>query len=210
MKKVICLVSGGIDSPVAAYQIGRLGFEIIPVYFDNSPFAGETTKNRMIECVRRLKKHFDYLDEAIIVPHGHSLQAFVENCQKSFLCVLCKRQMFRVAEQLCKKYGAGGIVTGEFLGSKASQTLENLYVISKAVNIPIIRPLLGFDKEEIQSIGKKIGTFDVSITPADCCSAVPKKPKTKARLQAVLEEESKVDIKKLVKIAVGSTQKKKI
>ena len=106
--------------------------------------------------------------------------------------------MFRIAEKICEKLGAEAIVTGEFLGSKASQTLQNMKVISQSVKIPIIRPLLGMDKEEIQRIGREIGTFYQGISPAGCCFVVPDKPSTKARMEKIIEEEAKIDIEKMV------------
>ncbi|MBL7169948.1 MAG: 7-cyano-7-deazaguanine synthase [Candidatus Aenigmarchaeota archaeon] len=193
MKSVIALISGGIDSPVAAYMVGRLGYKVIPVHFDNSPLASEANRRKAKDCVKRLKKHIT-IDDLVAVPHGKNLLEISRNCNRKYTCVLCRRVMFRTAEKLCKKLGAEAIVTGEFLGSKASQTLANLEVISQAVSVPILRPLLGLDKEEIQKIGKKIGTFGQDISPAGCCSIVPSRPSTKARLEKILEEESKIDV----------------
>jgi len=192
MKSVIALISGGIDSPVAAYMVGRLGYRVIPVHFDNSPFSSEINKKKTEDCVERLKKHIG-IDDLVVVPHGNNLLEISKNCERRYTCVLCRRVMFRIAEKLCKKLGAEAIVTGEFLGSKASQTLQNMKVISQSVKIPILRPLLGLDKEEIQKIGKGIGTFGQGISPAGCCSIVPSKPSTKARLEKILEEEGKLE-----------------
>jgi len=155
MKSVIALISGGIDSPVAAYMVGRLGYRVIPVHFDNSPFSSEINKKKTEDCVERLKKHIG-IDDLVVVPHGNNLLEISKNCERRYTCVLCRRVMFRIAEKLCKKLGAEAIVTGEFLGSKASQTLQNMKVISQSVKIPILRPLLGLDKEEIQKIGKNL------------------------------------------------------
>ncbi|MEM5793202.1 MAG: 7-cyano-7-deazaguanine synthase [Candidatus Aenigmatarchaeota archaeon] len=192
MKKIVSLISGGIDSPVAAYMVGRFGDEIVPIYFDNYPFSSENNKMKAKEAVERLKKHVK-IDELMVIPHGEYLLEVANKCKRKYTCVLCRRQMFRVAEKVCKKIGGEGIITGEFLGSKASQTLKNMEVISQAVSIPIIRPLLGLDKEEIQEIGRKIGTFGEGISHAGCCAMVPKRPCTKADLEKILEEEKKVE-----------------
>ncbi len=195
MDSVLALISGGIDSPVATYLIGRLGYKTIPLYFDNDPFSDERSKKRMFECVKKLKEYLD-IDYVIVVPHGHSLLEFSDKCERRLTCVLCKRMMYRIGERLCKKFEAKAIVTGEFLGSKASQTLDNLKVISQAIDTPVLRPLLGLDKQEIEKIGKEIGTF--SSSPSSGCSIVPDKPSTKARLERVLEEEKRVDIEVLI------------
>lgn len=191
MKSFIALVSGGIDSPVAAYMVGRLGYHIIPLYFDSVPFSSEVNKKRVKECVERLRKHIS-IGNLIIIPHGEKLLEICRKCERRFTCVLCRRRMFRIAEEYCKKNGAEGIITGEFLGSKASQTLKNMEVISESVTAPIIRPLLGLDKEEIQKIGRSIGTFGQDIIQAGCCSMNPKKPATMAKLERIIEEEKKL------------------
>lgn len=209
MESVVALISGGIDSSPAAYLIGRLGYRIIPVYFDNNPFFDENNKKRMFECVRQLKKYLD-IDEVIVVPHSHNLLEFSEKCERRLTCVLCKRMMYRIVERLCKKFMAKAIVTGEFLGSKASQTLNNLRVISQTIDTPVLRPLLGLDKEEIERIGKEIGTFSISTTSSDSCSFVPKKPSTRAKLKRVLEEEMKVDIERLVEKSIKNMKKVKL
>jgi len=203
MKPVVALISGGIDSPVAAYTVGRLGYRIIPVHFVNAPFSSEGDKEKVLKIVEKLREHVE-IDDVVFVPHGHNLLEFSKKCERRFACVLCKRMMFRIAERLSQKLGAEAIVTGEFLGSKASQTLRNLEVISQTVNIPVIRPLLGMDKEEIQIIGRKIGTFNRGIGQAGCCSITPYKPSTKASLEKILEEEGKVDVEGLVEKSIFS------
>ncbi|MBD3155733.1 MAG: hypothetical protein GF368_03705 [Candidatus Aenigmarchaeota archaeon] len=197
MKSVISLISGGIDSPVAAYMVGRLGYKVIPIYFDNSPFTAEKNIKRVRDSIERLREHVD-IGELIAVPNGKNLLEISKKCERRYTCVLCRRMMFRIAEKLCEKFGSDAIVTGEFLGSKASQTLQNIVVISQSVKVPIIRPLLGMDKEEIMEIGREIGTFGQGIVHAGCCSIVPDKPSTKAKLSVILEEEKKIGIKKVL------------
>lgn len=197
MKSVVALISGGIDSPVAAYMVGRLGYKVIPVYLDNSPFTAEKNIEKVKDSIERLRKHVD-ITEIIIIPNGKNLLEISKRCERRYTCVLCRRMMFRIAEKLCEKFGSEAIVTGEFLGSKASQTLQNIEVISQSVDIPIIRPLLGMNKEEIMEIGRRIGTFGQGITHTGCCSIVPDKPSTKAKLDVILEEERKIDIKNVL------------
>jgi thiamine biosynthesis protein ThiI len=194
---MIALISGGMDSPVAAYMIGRLGYRIIPVYFDNSPFSDNLNQKKTEECVKRLKEHIT-TDPVKVISNGQNLLEISEKCNRKYTCVLCRRMMFRITEKLCENLGSEAIVTGEFLGSKASQTLQNLEVVSQAVEIPIIRPLLGMDKEEIKRIGRKIGTFYQGFSPAGCCSVVPRKPSTKAKLEKILEEEKKLDLRQIL------------
>jgi thiamine biosynthesis protein ThiI len=191
--KALLLLSGGIDSPVAGYLMKKQ-LELVPVYFENSPYAGKDTMQRAEDSARKLG-----FKKMAVTPHGSSLKAYAEKCERRYLCVFCKRQMLRVAEELAKEKGASCVIMGDNLAQVASQTLHNLFVVSSAVKIPVVRPLIGFDKEEIIGIAKKIGTYDISTRRVSCCSAVPEKPSTKASLQAVEAEEAKLDVGKLVK-----------
>ena len=134
----------------------------------------------------------------MLIPHGGTLQSYKTRCDNKFTCVFCKRMMLRYAEAIAKKEDADAIVMGDSLGQVASQTLQNIRVVEQAVSIPIFRPLIGFDKEDTIRIARKIGTFDLSIAPADGCSAVPIKPSTQARLEQILTEEQKINVDELV------------
>ncbi len=206
MLKVLVLISGGIDSPVAAYLVGRLGVEVIPVYFDNSPFSSIEAKSRAVECIKRLKEVLD-LKEAYIFPNGDNLKEFFEKCKRRFICVLCRRMMLRVAEKFALEVGASALVTGESLGQVASQTLQNILVEDKAVKIPVLRPLIGLNKEESVRIARKIGTYEISIRNVVSCTVNPKQPATKAKLNQILEEEKKLNIQKLMLNTVSKKQK---
>ena len=190
MLKVLVLISGGIDSPVAAYLVGRLGVEVIPVYFDNSPFSSIEAKSRAVECIKRLKEVLGF-KEAYIFPNGDNLKEFFEKCKRRFICVLCRRMMLRVAEKFALEVGASALVTGESLGQVASQTLQNILVEDKAVKIPVLRPLIGLNKEESVRIARKIGTYEISIRNVVSCTVNPKQPATKVKLNQILEEEKK-------------------
>jgi thiamine biosynthesis protein ThiI len=201
--KLISLLSGGIDSPVATQLMLERGAEIIAVHFDNRPFTGEGQIKKMKSLISHLSDLNKKDIKAYIVPHKGSHIAFTQNCKRNLHCVLCRRMMFRVAEKIAKNEKVNAILTGESLGQVASQTLRNIKTESQAVSIPILRPLIGLDKLEIEKIAKRIETYEISILPGACCDIVPKLPSTYSKLEIVLKEEEKVDIKGLVKEAIN-------
>jgi thiamine biosynthesis protein ThiI len=198
--KAVCLLSGGIDSPVASWLAMKRGCPMVPIYFDNAPFTDESTTNRALNVAKTL---FDWAPgfpkKIYVISHGQNLAEFKEKCPERFTCLLCKRMMYRLAEIIADLEGAEGIVTGDAIGEQASQTLRNLRVLtSAATKYPIHRPLLGFDKTETEELARKIGTFEVSIQEAKGCTAAPSKPATSADLQEVMEAEKKLDIEKMI------------
>jgi thiamine biosynthesis protein ThiI len=199
--KAIALISGGIDSPVAAYMMKQKKVELVPVYFDNSPFAGEDTKKRALDSARKLG-----FPSMKVVPNGKNLEAFAQNCERRFCCLFCKRMMLRIASRIARDTGAQAIVMGDSVAQVASQTVPNLYVESQAADVPVIRPLIGMDKEETIRIAKKIGSYEISTRPATCCGIVPKKPSTSAALEKIVCEESKVDVERLVQESVENAE----
>ncbi|MGP3667745.1 MAG: tRNA sulfurtransferase [Candidatus Bathyarchaeota archaeon] len=205
MGKVVALISGGIDSPVAVYLTGRF-VEVLPMFFDNNPFTGKDALERVLACCKILSKRVG-LKFLYVFSHGKNLLEFFNTCNRRFMCVLCKRMMLRVAEKFALEVNASGIVTGDSLGQVASQTLQNLYVEDKVVKIPVLRPLLGFNKDEIVKIAREIGTYETSIRQVASCTANPKHPVTKAVLNMVLKEESKVDVEKLMVETLNSKSK---
>lgn len=195
--KGLVLLSGGIDSPVAAYMMGRQGVDLVLVHFDNRPFSGE-------EELAKVSKLMDAVEEAVgrptakvVVPHGDSQAELARKCRRNMQCVLCRRTMLRVADRLARKYGADAIITGESMGQVASQTLANILVEEEATDLPVLRPLIGLDKIEIERVAKDIGTYGISTMPGLCCTMAPKKPSTYSRLESAREEEAKVDIEGL-------------
>ena len=193
----IVLLSGGIDSPVAGYLMGRQGLELVLVHFDNRPFTSDQEVEKAIRLMRRLDETLGTKTTKVLVPHGKAQAEFARCCKRNMECVLCRRMMLRVAEKLAKKYGADCIVTGESLGQVASQTLANIHVEERATSLPVLRPLIGFDKVEIEKIAKGIGTFEISILPGLCCTIVPKKPSTYSKVEVASQEEGKIDIERL-------------
>jgi len=176
-ESVICLVSGGIDSPVACALAARR-FNVLPLHFCLYPYTCEETFLVAMKVLKDLRKKARF-EKVIVYPWAGVLDAILKNREKrSYACLACRKNMFKVAEAICELEGAAGIVTGESLGQKATQTLTNLGVTSRGIKFPILRPLLGLDKEEIGKISKELGIWHE--VHAGCCFATPKYPRTRA------------------------------
>jgi thiamine biosynthesis protein ThiI len=202
MEKAVYLVSGGTDSPVAAYLGICSGWKPVFVYFDNAPFTGADTKERALRTIERVTRVTGVKGETIIVPHGRDLEVIVGRCKRNFSCLLCKRMMYRKAERIADQHGCGVIVTGEILGEQASQTLRNLILDSTVVRTPILRPLLGMNKLEVEGIAKEIGTFEISTSRAQPCSATAVKARTRAKPEELEREEGKIPVEELLEEGV--------
>ena len=200
--KGILLLSGGIDSVVAGHVMSDQ-LELSALHFDNRPFTGESELKKTIELCKVIgvKKLF-------IIKHGEHQKKVMQNCNRKFQCVMCRRMMFRVAGELAKLKGSDFLVTGENLAQVASQTLENLAVTDDVSGVPILRPLLCKDKNEIIEVSKKIGSYDVSTGEGVCCMAVPPNPATKSSVEIIEKEEAKIDISALVKYALDTLETK--
>lgn len=204
--KVICLLSGGIDSPVACWLVMKRGCPAVPVYFDNSPYTDESTSNRAFRAAEAV---FDWAvgfpRRMYVVPHGQNLSEIIEKCPERMTCILCKRMMYRIAERIADVEGAEGIVTGEAIGEQASQTLRNLRVLTEAAEkYPIHRPLLGFDKTDTVKIARKIGTFEITTQRAKSCEAVPSRPMTFSDQTKISEGEEALNIGKMIDRSISS------
>ena len=169
--KLVSLVSSGIDSPVATYLISKKIDEIILMHGDNRPFTDNQEIKNFINLAKHLKEKSSCIKKAYIIPYGKILFDYKQNCHQRYTCVFCKRMLLRLAEEIAKTEKAEGIVMGDSLGQVASQTLQNIRVIDQVVSLPIFRPLVGLDKEEIIQIAKKIGTYDLSIAKSSGCTA---------------------------------------
>lgn len=203
--RLVGLFSGGIDSAVGMWLVMKRGCPVVPIYFDNSPFTDYTTTDRALKVAKVL---FDWAigfpRKVYIVQHGENMKK-IRTTNKKYSCLLCKRMMYRVAERLAEQLHAEGIVTGEAIGEQASQTITNLRVLDTAVKeYPVHRPLLGFDKEETEAIGRRIGTYEFSSSKAGACSAVPYQPSTKAKMEEVLKAEEKLDIEAMIEQSLKS------
>lgn len=202
MRKAVALVSSGIDSPVAAWMMKQRGMELIGIHCSNAPLAEQASGVIVERLCRKLG-----IRKLYIVKHGSLVQQkLVEHSRQSLICVLCKRFMYRVAEAIANKEGASFIVTGENLGQVASQTLDNMVVLSDAISLPVLRPLLCNDKQETVDIAKRIGTYGLGLDSPPSCTIVPKKPATKAALSKVIEEEQKLDVADTVSEAVRTAE----
>ena len=204
---VVTLLSGGIDSPVAAHMMLARGAEMLAVHMDNRPYGGlEHQLTKVRQLAGRLEHIHGRRMRLFVAPHGGSHAAIMEKCKPNLHCVLCRRLMLRVAGELGRREGASAIVTGESLGQVASQTLTNIATEFPAAPLPILRPLIGLDKQEIVEMAKSIGTYELSIQPGGCCTAVPQRPATKASIRLVDEEERKLDIPAMVKASLDGLQ----
>ncbi len=202
---VVTLLSGGIDSPVAAHMMLERGAEMVTLHMDNRPYGGlEHQLTKVRQMAARLEELHGRKMRQFSAPHGANHAAFLEKCRTGLHCVLCRRMMLRVAGALALREGAQALVTGESLGQVASQTLPNIAAEYPAAPVPILRPLIGMDKQEIVEMAKRIGTYGISIQPGSCCTAVPDRPATCARLADIEAEEAKVDIGALVRETVAS------
>jgi thiamine biosynthesis protein ThiI len=200
--KFVSLVSSGIDSPVATYLLSKYAEEIILLHADNRPFADDREIEKFVTLGKYLKTLVSSKLTAMLISHGQTLQTYKTQCDNKYTCVICKRMMLRYAETIAKKEKADAIIMGDSLGQVASQTLQNIRVVEEAIALPVLRPLIGFDKEDTIQFAKKIGTFDFSIAPAESCGAVPSKPSTQARLEQIHEEERKINVQELVRYAI--------
>ena len=202
--KVICLISGGIDSPVAAYIMIEKGMTPVALYIDCHPYTTPETKTAAINVIRLLSTYTnDKKIKTYIIPHRDNLKAILTQIPPKLTCVFCKRTMYAIAARIAKKEDALAIVTGEILGEQASQTTQNLYAINQAVKTPILRPLIGFDKEEVTRIGRRIGTLQASISQPQRCTAVPEKPETHAQFQEVLKLGNTIDLESTINKAIS-------
>ena len=204
---MVLLLSGGIDSPVAGYLMGRQGVGITALSGFVNPLGDEGHIEKMRMMVDNLSKSIGQQVDLYVFEQRVAQSAFASKGKTSLICVLCKRTMLRIAERLCAKIGADAIVMGDSLGQVASQTLQNIRTIEQAVSTPIVRPLVGLDKVEIVRIAEQIGSFDLSNIKSASCAFVPAKPATKAGLDEVLAEERRLGIEEIVGKVAGTLRK---
>ena len=204
----VTLLSGGIDSPVSTYMIAKRGVRLIPVHFFSFPYTSEQAKEKVIELARELTDYCGRLTVEI-VPFTHIQEEIRAKCPEEFFTIIMRRFMMRISEKIAEFNGCKALVTGENLGQVASQTMEAMAATEECIHLPVLRPLIGMDKEEIVTIARKIGTFDTSILPyEDCCTVfTPRHPRTKPPIDAVREAEAPLDVDALVEEAIAGIER---
>lgn len=205
--KGLLLISGGIDSPVAGYLTAKRGMKISALHFHSFPYTGEAAKEKVIELSKQVAAYNGGID-LYVVSFTHIQEAIHEKCPSEYMITLMRRFMMRIAERVAVEYGCGALITGESLGQVASQTMPAMAVTGAVCDLPVFRPCIGMDKEEIVTIARKIDTFETSILPyEDCCTVfTPKHPNTKPKMPKILEAESHLDVEALVDEAVKGVE----
>ena len=206
--RMVSLLSGGIDSPAATYMMAKRGVRIIPVHFCSPPYTSEMAKEKVLTLAKILTNYCGRLTVEV-VPFTHIQEQIRKNCPEGLLTVIMRRFMMRIAEKIAQDNGCSAIVTGDNLGQVASQTAEALAVVEQCAGMPVLRPLIAFDKREIVDMARFIGTFETSILPyEDCCTVfTPRRPRTKPRLDDVLEAEAALDVQALVDEAIAGIER---
>ena len=203
-QKVLSLISGGIDSPVASYLMHKQGYDVEFVFFYSEPYMPPQNREAAEAMVKQLKKIMNKKELTFhIVPYGNVLKSISTECPANLRCILCRRMMFRIASEIAKQRKCKALVTGENLAQVASQTLPNMVLAHKASKLPILNPLLGADKNETTDIARQIKTFEIA-KEHSCCGLVPKNPRTKGRDYEIQEAEQALDIEKLVSNAFNT------
>lgn len=208
--KAMLLLSGGIDSPVAGYMIAKRGVKIEAVYFHAPPYTSDRAKQKVIDLAKLVSRYSGPIRLHIV--NFTDIQLYIyDQCPHEELTIIMRRYMMRIAERLAKESGAMGLITGESIGQVASQTMQSLAATDAACTMPVFRPVIGFDKQEIVDVSEKIGTYETSVQPfEDCCTIfVAKHPVTKPNLKMIerSEENLKERIDELVETAVNTVEK---
>ncbi len=201
----LLLLSGGIDSPVAGYMMAKRGVRVDAVHFESFPYTSERAREKVLQLASILSEYSGDI-YVHIVSLTHIQEELVKACNEDYFTLLLRRYMMTIAERVARDKGCTALITGESLGQVASQTMQALGVTDACVNMPVFRPCIGMDKEEIVQISRKMGAFETSIQPyEDCCTVfTPKHPKTKPELEKVLAEENKLPFDELVEEALGT------
>ena len=206
--RAMCLLSGGIDSPVAAYMMAKRGVEIECVHFFSYPYTSELAKNKVLELARLVTRYCGRMT-VNVVSFTQIQEAIRDNCPEEFFTLIMRRFMMEISQRIGQEHGCEALITGENLGQVASQTMQAMAVTGAVVDVPIFMPLVGMDKEEIVTIARKIGTMQTAILPyEDCCTVfTPKHPKTKPSMNQLIHAEKNLDREALILQAIENTEK---
>lgn len=209
--KAMLLLSGGIDSPVAGYMIAKRGVQLEAVHFESFPYTSERAKEKVVELARIVAQYAGSFN-LHVVSLTHIQEELVKNCEEDYFTLILRRYMMAIADRLAHKTGCGGLITGESLGQVASQTMQALGVTDPVATLPVFRPCIGMDKEEIVQIARRIDTFETSIQPyEDCCTVfTPKHPRTRPELFKVIEQQNRLDFEALVQEAIDGAYVERI
>lgn len=201
------LLSGGIDSPAAGYLMAKRGVKLYAVHYHSFPYTSEQAKEKVVELARIVSRYAGKIT-LFVVPFTDIQHAIKEKCPIEYMITIMRRFMMKIAEKLAKKCNCGALITGESLGQVASQTMESINVTNSVVNLPVLRPLIGFDKNDIIEISEKINTFKTSILPyEDCCTVfLPKNPVIKPKIELAKEYEERLDIENLIENAIKQVE----
>jgi thiamine biosynthesis protein ThiI len=206
--RALLLLSGGIDSPVAGFMTAKRGVSIEAVHFQSPPYTSEAGKQKVLDLAKLVSAYAGPV-RVHVVPFTEIQMDIYKSCPHEELVIIMRRFMMRIAEKIARNIGAVALITGESIGQVASQTLESMTATGAVVNMPILRPLIGMDKEDIVRIAREIGTFETSILPyEDCCTVfTPKHPKTKPHIEDILEIEKSVNLEELESEAVMNCER---
>ena len=201
------MLSGGIDSPVAAYQMAKRGMSLLGIHFHSFPYTSEMAKQKVVDLAGIIGGYAGKFD-LHVVPFTEIQQAIHEHCPAEYMITIMRRFMMRISERIAKAHGSGAIITGESLAQVASQTVESITCTGSVATIPVFRPLIGFDKSDIIEIARKIGTYDTSILPyEDCCTVfLPEHPVIKPKLEQIERAESALDVETLIEKAMSNVE----
>lgn len=206
--KALCLLSGGIDSPVAAYMMAKRGLQIDAIHFHSMPYTSEQAKEKVVNLAKIVSAYAGHI-KLHVVPFTEIQENIHKFCPPEYMITIMRRIMMRISERLAMQINAGALVTGESLGQVASQTMQSITVTNKVIErLPVFRPLIGFDKEEIVKISKHIDAFETSILPyQDCCTIfLPKNPVIRPKLELIERAEKALDVEGLIKRAMDNIE----
>jgi len=203
--RAVCLISGGIDSPVALWLVIRSSIVPIGLFFDSYPLSDRRAREIALQGIRKVREYSRAPPiKTYVVGHAPDVSDIISSCQRNLTCVISRRMMLRIACEIARRESADSIVTGDVIGQKASQTLHNILATDSATaGLPVIRPLVGMNKHEIELLARTIGTFEISTSPGvAACGILTRKPRTHSHVEEIVESESHLDLDRMVKRAI--------